>query len=198
VERIRLRCSSRKDRVPHRRHQREGSERRESRTHSEWHVRIRRVGADSGASSAITVARRGRARSQPAQRWQRAPHRRHRSSTEHISNHAETTLKNSGSYIPLNINSTYTISFRARWLAGCNLLNTRLYFNRLAKKTTLFVPAASGTPGAQNSTVRRKPWPDGTATSRISPQSRRSRKTPRSRLRLPIRMASPRSRCSTP
>lgn len=73
-------------------------------------------------------------------------------STEHISNHAETTLKNSGSYIPISGSSTYNISFRARWVAGCNLLNTRLYFNRLARKTVLAVPAASGTPGAQNST----------------------------------------------
>ncbi|HEX2750321.1 MAG TPA: lamin tail domain-containing protein, partial [Verrucomicrobiales bacterium] len=31
------------------------------------------------------------------------------------------------------------------------LLHTRLYFNRLARKTALFVPPSSGTPGAQNS-----------------------------------------------
>jgi len=73
--------------------------------------------------------------------------------TEHLSNHAETTLKSGGTYVPIinSSNSSYTISFRARWLAGSNLLNTRLYFNRGSRKTVLAVPAASGTPGGPNS-----------------------------------------------
>jgi hypothetical protein len=46
---------------------------------------------------------------------------------------------------------TYEISFRAKWLAGHGLLNTRLYFDRLARTTQLLVPATNGTPGAANS-----------------------------------------------
>ena len=72
--------------------------------------------------------------------------------TEHVHNHAETTLKSGSSYVPISNSSTYTISFRARWLRGSNLLHTRLYFNRLARKTALDVPASTGTPGSQNST----------------------------------------------
>ena len=69
--------------------------------------------------------------------------------TEHMHNHLETTLANSATIV----NGTeYEISFRARWLAGCNKLNTRLYFNRLARTTLLDAPTANGTPGARNST----------------------------------------------
>lgn len=69
----------------------------------------------------------------------------------HMHNHAETTLKNGGSFVTINAGKNYEISFRARWLGGCNLLNTRLYFNRLARTTALAVTAAGGTPGAANS-----------------------------------------------
>ena len=66
--------------------------------------------------------------------------------TEHMHNHAETTLKSTV------INGrTYEISFRAKWLAGSDQLNVRLYFNRLAKTILLDVPELNGTPGAQNS-----------------------------------------------
>ncbi|RYD63905.1 MAG: hypothetical protein EOP84_33195, partial [Verrucomicrobiaceae bacterium] len=70
---------------------------------------------------------------------------------EHMHNHAETTLKSGGSYVALNSGSTYTISFRARWLNGSNQLNTRLYFNRGAQTSLLPVPGNNGTPGAPNS-----------------------------------------------
>lgn len=83
--------------------------------------------------------------------------------TEHLSNHAETTLKSGSTYVAINNTNTptnlYTISFRARWRAGCNLLHTRLYFNRLARKTALEVPVASGTPGAPNSASVANPGP---------------------------------------
>lgn len=46
---------------------------------------------------------------------------------------------------------TYEISFRAKWLAGHGLLNTRLYFDRLARTTQLLVAATNGTPGTVNS-----------------------------------------------
>jgi hypothetical protein len=69
---------------------------------------------------------------------------------EHMHNHVETTLTGGLSIVN---GRTYQISFRARWLRGSNLLNTRLYFNRLAKTTILSRPLGLGTPGAANSTA---------------------------------------------
>lgn len=71
--------------------------------------------------------------------------------TEHMHNHAETTFKSGGTFIPVNTSSTYAISFRARWLGGNNLLNSRIYFNKAARTTALPVSPAGGTPGAVNS-----------------------------------------------
>ena len=68
--------------------------------------------------------------------------------TEHMHNHVETTL--TGAHRITN-GRTYRVSLRARWQGGSNLLNTRLYFNRLARTTALPVPAGPGTPGAPNS-----------------------------------------------
>jgi hypothetical protein len=67
---------------------------------------------------------------------------------EHMHNHIECTTI--GQRAVVN-GREYEISFRARWLAGNNLLNTRLYFNRVARTTVLPRPALTGTPGAQNS-----------------------------------------------
>lgn len=72
--------------------------------------------------------------------------------TEHMHNHAETMLK-SGTEVTINGALTYRISFRARWISGANLLNTRLYFNRIARTTALPVAPGGGTPGVVNSTV---------------------------------------------
>ncbi len=69
--------------------------------------------------------------------------------TEHMHNHAETTLDN-GAAVTNGVE--YEISFRARWVAGCNRLLTRLYFNRLPRLTEIAAPGLSGTPGARNST----------------------------------------------
>ena len=69
--------------------------------------------------------------------------------TEHMHNHAETTLANSTA---VTNGLEYEISFRAKWVAGCNRLLTRLYFNRLPRLTELTVPSLAGTPGARNST----------------------------------------------
>jgi len=66
--------------------------------------------------------------------------------TEHMHNHAETTLKN-----VVNNGLTYEIAFRAKWLAGSEQLNIRLYFNRLGRTILLDVPELNGTPGTQNS-----------------------------------------------
>jgi hypothetical protein len=69
--------------------------------------------------------------------------------TEHMHNHAETTLANG---VAVTNGLEYEISFRAKWATGCNRLLTRLYFNRLPRLTELAVPALVGTPGARNST----------------------------------------------
>lgn len=68
--------------------------------------------------------------------------------TEYQGNQIETTLK-PGAVIQ---NGTeYEISYRAKWKSGSRQLNSRLYFNRLARTTVIDVPAEVGTPGAQNS-----------------------------------------------
>ena len=67
--------------------------------------------------------------------------------TEHMHNHAETTLAGGRTIVNGRV---YEISFRAKWVSGSPLLNTRLYFNRLAETTRLAQPSGSGTPGTQN------------------------------------------------
>ena len=70
--------------------------------------------------------------------------------TEHMHNHLETTLAGGGR---VRNGQLYEISFRARWLAGSNQLNTRLYFNRAPVTTRLSRPTQHGTPGQPNSTL---------------------------------------------
>ena len=65
---------------------------------------------------------------------------------EHMHNHVEQTLAQ-----PVVNGTQYEISYRARWISGNNLLNTRLYFNRVARTTALPYPQLNGTPGAANS-----------------------------------------------
>ena len=61
--------------------------------------------------------------------------------TEHMHNHAETTLKYGDEYVRHQyIRTDYEISFRARWVSGSNQLNSRLYFNRLPRTTLLDRP----------------------------------------------------------
>jgi len=67
---------------------------------------------------------------------------------EHMHNHIETTYAGGRSVVN---GREYQISFKAKWIAGNNLLNTRLYFDRVARTTVLPTPALNGTPGAQNS-----------------------------------------------
>ena len=71
--------------------------------------------------------------------------------TEHMHNHAETTLKDGENYVSISNGTKYEISFKGRWIGGSNQFNTRLYFNRLPRTTSIDVPALSGTPGARNS-----------------------------------------------
>ena len=70
--------------------------------------------------------------------------------TEHMHNHAETTLKNGASYVAIDATHTYNITFRAKWLRGANRLHTRLWHNRLVRQTLLNMPVTGGTPGAVN------------------------------------------------
>ncbi|MDB4544838.1 lamin tail domain-containing protein, partial [Akkermansiaceae bacterium] len=83
-------------------------------------------------------------------------------STEHMHNHAETTLAN-GEQVANG--QEYEISFRARWLGGSPQLHTRLYFNRLAHTTRLERPEILGTPGAPNSTLVANHGPTGQSLS---------------------------------
>lgn len=70
---------------------------------------------------------------------------------EHSYNLASTTFASNRA---TNNNATYRISFRARWVSGSPQLNTRLYFNRLARTHIVPQPAVHGTPGEQNSSYR--------------------------------------------
>jgi hypothetical protein len=67
---------------------------------------------------------------------------------EHMHNHIVATLASGRSVVNGEV---YEISFRAKWLAGSSLLNTRFWFNRAAKTSELAVPEFNGTPGARNS-----------------------------------------------
>jgi hypothetical protein len=71
--------------------------------------------------------------------------------TEYLHNHAETTLKNGASYYSIVNGKQYELSFRAKWISGNNLLNSRLWMNRVPRTFELAVPALNGTPGARNS-----------------------------------------------
>jgi len=71
------------------------------------------------------------------------------SATEIPHNHIETTYAGGRS---VTDGHTYQISFRAKWLAGNNYLNTRLYYNRAAQRIVLPFPSQHGTPGGRNST----------------------------------------------
>jgi hypothetical protein len=70
--------------------------------------------------------------------------------TEHMHNHAETTLRDGRR---ITNGQVYEISYRARWLRGSEQVNTRLYFNRLARTTRLTRPGPGGTPGAPNAAL---------------------------------------------
>jgi hypothetical protein len=71
--------------------------------------------------------------------------------TDDMHNHAETTLKFGSTFVSIVPGRKYEISFRAKWLGGSTLINTRLFFNRLQRTTRLLVPQINGTPGRQNS-----------------------------------------------
>jgi hypothetical protein len=67
--------------------------------------------------------------------------------TEHMHNKLETTLAGN---LPVTAGTVYEITFRAKWIAGSNQVNTRLYFNHVPRTTLLEVPRNHGTPGKPN------------------------------------------------
>lgn len=71
--------------------------------------------------------------------------------TDFLHNHLTTTLKSGGTVVSVVAGREYEISFRARWLGGARLVNSRLYPKWLARTSVLDAPAAGGTPGAINS-----------------------------------------------
>ena len=88
---------------------------------------------------------------------------------EHMHNHGETTLKFGGAEVTITNTQTYRVSFRARWVSGSSLLNTRLYFNRVGRTTALPVASGSGTPGTTNSTRVANLGPTFTGLSHTPP-----------------------------
>ena len=77
-------------------------------------------------------------------------HLRSTGAFDDMHNHGETTFKD-GSYVQIVPSEQYEISFRAKWLGGTNLFNTRLYYNNVSQTITLPIPQLNGTPGAENS-----------------------------------------------
>ncbi len=87
---------------------------------------------------------------------------------EHMHNHIERTLINS----PVVNGHNYQISYRARWIAGNHFLNTRLYFNRCARTTSLGTAVLNGTPGVRNSRYEANAGPtfSGLQHAPVTPQ----------------------------
>ena len=65
----------------------------------------------------------------------------------HLHNLVETTLANGRT---ITNGTTYEITYKAKWISGSNQLNSRLYFNRVAKTTLIEMPILNGSPGAIN------------------------------------------------
>ena len=71
-------------------------------------------------------------------------------------NHIETTYAERRE---IQNGTEYEIAYRARWIGGAGLVNTRLYFTRLARSTRIGPVVPGGTPGARNSTYVANPAP---------------------------------------
>ncbi|MFC1759746.1 lamin tail domain-containing protein, partial [Planctomycetota bacterium] len=71
--------------------------------------------------------------------------------TEHMHNHAEVTFANRAR---IDSGGEYEISFKAKWLSGSPLFNSRLYFVRGANTTVLETETTNGTPGEVNGNLR--------------------------------------------
>ena len=69
-------------------------------------------------------------------------------STEHMSNHVETTFVDDQTMTSAFL---YEVSYRAKWINGSGQIHTRSYFNQMPSTRVLDVPESSGTPGRRNS-----------------------------------------------
>ena len=67
--------------------------------------------------------------------------------TDDKQNKLEINLDNNQTIVP---GSTYTVTFRAKFLSGNNMVNTRSFFNYIPKTTIIDTPDVWGTPGAAN------------------------------------------------
>ena len=106
---------------------------------------------DGGASTHwrfVGTHRKSRVEPEPGNPGNYALHLIATGPSEYTGNLIETTFANGCSVVN---GRTYEVSFRAKWLSGKSLLNTRLYFDRLARTTQLAIPLVNGTPGAVNS-----------------------------------------------
>jgi hypothetical protein len=68
-------------------------------------------------------------------------------STEHMSNHGETTFVGNRDVVN---GREYLISFRAKWISGSPQFHTRLLFQSAAEDDVARTPSLHGTPGARN------------------------------------------------
>ncbi len=110
----------------------------------------------------------------PDNRSNQVLHLKATGATEHMHNHAESTFVNNTAIV---VGSVYEISYRARWLAGCSQLNTRLYFNYLPKTTLIDTPEGlGGTPGQANSVLVENAGPtyEGLGHSPVIPEANTS------------------------
>ncbi|MDB4693121.1 lamin tail domain-containing protein [Akkermansiaceae bacterium] len=67
--------------------------------------------------------------------------------TDDKQNKLEINLDNNQTIVP---GSAYTVTFRAKFLSGNNMVNTRSFFNYIPKTTIIDTPDVWGTPGAAN------------------------------------------------
>ena len=67
--------------------------------------------------------------------------------TDDKQNKLEINLDNNQTIVP---GSTYSVTFRAKFLSGNNMINTRSFFNYIPKTTIIDTPDVWGTPGAAN------------------------------------------------
>ena len=94
--------------------------------------------------------------------------------TEYQWNQIETTLTGGRSVVD---GREYEISFRAKWLSGSRQINSRLYFDRVARTTVLQTPEQPGTPGTQTRATSRISVPRSRTFGRSRPRPSRSNRS---------------------
>lgn len=74
------------------------------------------------------------------------------SGMNYLNNLIECNLTHNGSLRVTTPETTYQVSFRAKWLSGSPQFRFESYYNKFAKVVILEQPESHGTPGARNST----------------------------------------------